>query len=426
LAQLLCVGVNYQTASVETRELAAISASNQSQLLLRVAAGHIPEVDELAIISTCNRTELYAVGDSAVAFPILLKLWSEHSGISEHEITSYAFKLTSTQSVKHLFQVAAGLDSQVIGEPQILGQVTEGFERARQHNATGTLLSTLMQHAIQVGKRVRNETELGHGALSISSIAATHSQQILGSLEHANVLIIGAGEMARTAAAAFVRRGVDQLCIANHTHQHAQEIAEQWGGQVVPITQLGEALVNADLVITAAAAPHAILHVADLQTILPQRNGRQLIIFDIALPRNAEPQIAALPGVALFNLDDLQSVTDAHYNIRQNAVPQAQTIVEDELQNFTNWQASRAAVPVIQNLRAKAELIRQTEMDHLLRRLPDLTDHEQQLLDDFSHRLINKLLHEPTLKLKAKSAEGSGDLYSSVVDELFNLALTDK
>ena len=426
LAQLICVGLNYQTASVETRERGAISSSQQSQLLLRVAAGQIPGLDELVIVSTCNRTELYAVGDSKIAIPILLKVWSEQSRISENEIDSSAFKLVDEQCMHHLFQVTAGLDSQVIGEPQILGQVTEAYEQARGHNATGPVLSMLMQHAIQVGKRVRSETELSQGALSISSIAATHSQQIIGSLERANVLIVGAGEMARTAAAAFVRRGVDQLFIANHTHEHALEIADQWGGQVVPFTQMGEALVKADLVITATAAPHVVLHVADLEAILPQRNGRKLIIFDIALPRNVEPQVSTLPGVHLFNLDDLQAVTDAHYNVRINAVPQAQAIVEEEMQIFTSWQASRAAVPVIQNLRAKAEAIRQAEMEHLVKRWPELTEREQNLLDEFSHRLINKLLHEPTLKLKAKSAEGSGDLYSSVVDDLFNLALTDK
>lgn len=422
MAQLLCVGLNYQTASVETRELAAISSAQQSQFLVRVAAGQFPDIDALAIISTCNRTELYAVGSAEIAFPTLLKAWSECSAISEDEIEACAFKLVDEQCVRHLFQVAAGLDSQVIGEPQILGQVIEGYEKAREHNTTGAL-SMFMQHAIQVGKRVRSETELGHGALSVSSIAATHSERILGSLEQSNVLIIGAGEMARTAAAAFVRRGVDQLCVTNHTHQHAQEIADQWGGQVVPFTQLGEALVKADLVITATAAPHAILHIADLEAILPHRDGRKLVIFDIALPRNVEPSVSTLPGVNLFNLDNLQSVTDAHYNVRMTAVPQAQAIVEAEVLTFIETQASRAAVPVIQNLRAKAEAIRQTEMEHLLRRLPDLTEHEQRLLDDFSHRLINKLLHEPTLKLKAKSAEGEGDLYSSVVDDLFNLAL---
>ncbi|MEP7285644.1 MAG: glutamyl-tRNA reductase, partial [Chloroflexota bacterium] len=334
MSQLVCIGLSYKTAPVEIREQAAIAAASQIQLLQQVATGQLPGVDEFAILSTCNRTELYAVGEPEIASQTLLRLWQEHSVLADHDLHTYTVCLTGEVCIQHLFNVAAGLESQVVGEPQILGQVIEAYERARSHNATGAVLSTLFQQAIQTGKRVRHETELGHGALSISSVAATHSNTILGSLEQANVLIIGAGEMARSAAASFVRRGIDHLSIANHTLDHAKELADQWGGQVVPFTQLSAALIAADLVITAAASPHALLNISDLEVILPQRSDRPLIIFDIALPRNVDPEVGTLPGVQLYNLDDLQAVTDAHYSVRQTTIPYAEAIVAEEIQGF--------------------------------------------------------------------------------------------
>jgi glutamyl-tRNA reductase len=208
--------------------------------------------------------------------------------------------------------------------------------------------------------------------------------------------------------------------------QHAEDLAAQWDGEVVPFTRLHEALQRADLVITATASPHVLLHQADLVELLPRRADRPLVIFDVALPRNVEPSVGTLSGVHLYNLDDLQTVRDSHYAVRQNAVPRAQIIADEEASAFAQWQASRAAVPVIQQLRAKAEAIRQSELERLIPRLPNLTAHDQALLEEFSQRLVNKLLHAPTLALKSKSAVGDGELYADLVDELWQLNAGDR
>jgi glutamyl-tRNA reductase len=421
LSQLICVGLNHKTTPVEIRELAAIPTLRQSELLLRAAAGQVPGISELAILSTCNRTELYAVGLPDVATHSLTDLLVENSPLADYDWEGYLYTLYDDDCVEHLLRVASGLDSQVIGEPQILGQVTEAYEQASANKAAGPVLSTLMQQAIHTGKRVRHETAIGQGALTISSIVAAYSNQLIGPLQRACVLIIGAGEMAQSAAAAFVRLGIDHLLVANRTLEHAQEIAEQWHGEAVPFTQLGEALLEADLVIAAAFAPHTLLHLTDLDPVLARRAGRPLIIFDIALPRNVAPDVAGLPGVKLYNLDDLQAVSDSYRAQREGAIPQAETIVEEEALAFAQWRTSRAVVPVIQQLRAKAESIREAELDHLLRRLPEISERERQLIEEFSQRLVNKLLHNPTLKLKEHSADGPAELYANVLDELFDL-----
>jgi glutamyl-tRNA reductase len=421
LPTLICLGLSHQSTPVEVRELVALNSHQQGELLLHVAAGQVLHVDEIVILSTCNRTEFYTFGEPELALPALKTAWSSYCSPASPNSLSYCFELLGEACISHLFRVAGGLESQLIGEAQILGQVTEAYERARQHNATGATLSALFQYAIQAGKRVRHQTALGQGSLSISSVAATHSQEVFGSLGSAKVLIIGAGEMARTAAAAFVRTGIDQLYVANHNHDHALEVAAQWGGEVVSFTNLADTLEQVDLVITAITAPHTLLHVNDIQRVLPNRKHGPLVIFDLGLPRNVEPEIAQLSGVKLFNLDDLQSVTNHHYTVRQNAIPEAEAILTEEIEQFELWQASRGAVPVIRNLRAKAEEIRQAELDLIMRRWPDLNNQERKLLEEFSQRLINKLLHEPTLALKAKSAEGDSDLFTSVVDTLFNL-----
>ncbi len=421
---LSCVGVSYRSAAVELRERAALSDAQQQQVLTLAAAHELSGVHELMILSTCNRTEFYIVSDSAEVPESVLDAWLGQTQLEERVLRPALWTLHDEACTRHLFEVSAGLDSQVIGEPQILGQVAAAYERARVQHSLGATLSALMQSAIQLGKRVRTETAIGQGMVSISSVAAAHSRAIFGELTHATVLIIGTGEMARGAVASLVRQSADQLLVTNHNLEHARAFAAEWNGEVIPYTQLGLALHRADLVITAVAAPHAVLHAADLAAIQPTRGERPLVIFDIALPRNVEPEVGALPGIRLYNLDDLQAVTDAHYNIRQAALPAAELIITEELKAFLMRQSERAAVPVIQSLRGKADAIRADELKSVFKRLPDLDAHSREVIEAFSHRLVNKLLHQPTLKIKEKSAMGEADLYASILNDLF--ALTDQ
>ena len=260
-----------------------------------------------------------------------------------------------------------------------------------------------MQRAIRTGKRVRNETDLGKGALSISSIALTYSGRILGNLDKHTALVIGTGEMARKAAVGLAGRGIGRLMIANRTLEHAQVLAENCGGEVIPFVEIGKALAETDLVITAVNAPHALINAEDIAAMRPE--NRPLVLFDLALPRNIAPSVAALPGVQLFNLDDLQAVSQATNAERERAIPSTEAIVAEESTAFARWLSSRKAVPAIQQLRSKADQVRQTELEYLLSRLPDLNDQDRQLLEKFSHQLVNKLLHEPLLKLKEQAIE---------------------
>lgn len=419
MSLLVCIGLSYKTAPIELRERVALTATQQQVLLDQVSGAHLPGVDELAILSTCNRTEFYAVGDGARVKSAIFDLWHAH-GLPPDALAA-TYTLENEQCVQHLCRVAAGLESQVIGEQQILGQVTDAYENARKSSATGPLLAALMRAAIQSGKRVRASTTLTQGVLSIGSVAAHHANEILGTECAATVLIIGAGEMARVVAAAFIRKGVDRLLIVNHSLDHAQALATEWDGEVVPFTRLMDALSDADMVITATASPHVILQRLDLDGVVAARADRPLLIFDVALPRNVAPDVATLAGVRLYNLDDLRAVSEAHYAVRQSAIPAAEQIAAEEAEAFLRWQASRAAVPVIQTLRARVEEIREAELRRLFGRMPEITDHDRQAVEEFSRRLVNKLLHEPTQTLKQKTAAGDGEQYIGLMQELFHL-----
>jgi len=426
VSQLICIGLSHKTAPLEVRERVAFSTEQQRHILASAASGNLPGISELAILDTCNRTELYAAGVPGVAEQTLRTVLTDYNKLSADELVAYTYMLDDGECVEHLLRVSAGLDSQVMGEPQILGQVAAAYEQASSLHSTGPTLSTLLQQAIHVGKRVRSETALGEGALSISSIAAVYSAQVIGALQGACMLIVGAGEMAQAAAAAFVRRGVDHLLVANRTLEHAEEIAAQWHGRALPFTQLGDGLAEADLVVAAAFAPHTLIHPVDILPIMERRAGRPLVIFDIALPRIVSPEVKMIPGVTLYDLDDLQGAADAHRASRQKAIPLAEQILTEEAQNFAQWQVSRTVVPVIQELRAKVESIRQAELKAALRKLPDLTEREREIIEDFSQRLVNKLLHQPTLKLKAQPAEEPAEIYANLVSELFDLEIAGK
>jgi glutamyl-tRNA reductase len=426
LSQLVCIGLSHKTAPVEVRERATLSAEQQRHLLTSAAAGTLPGVSERVVLDTCNRTELYGVGVPTVVGQVLRCLLAENSRLSDDELAGCTYLLDDVSCIEHLLRVTAGLDSQVLGEPQVLGQVADAYEQASTLHATGSTLSTLMQQAIHVGKRVRHETVLGEGSLSISSIAAIYSTQVIGALQGACLLIVGAGEMAQAAASAFLRQGIERLLVANRTLEHAQEIASQWNGKALPFTQLGEGLAEADLIVAAAFAPHTLIHGVDIMPVLERRGGRPLVIFDIALPRIVSSDVKTIPGVTLYDLDDLQTVADAHRASRQNAIPQAEQILAEAARAFAQWQVSRAVVPVIQELRAKAESIRQAELKAALRRMPNLTKREQQIVEELSQRLVNKLLHQPTLKLKAQPSEEPAEIFANLVSDLFDLEIADK
>jgi glutamyl-tRNA reductase len=408
IRQLICLGLSHKTASIKIRERATIPAALHEQLLRQVGEAQIYEIAELVILSTCNRTEFYIVGRMesnglSISRKALTDTLLRYSALSENELAASVYYLSGDACVEHLMKVVSGLDSQVLGEPQILGQIADAYQQASAFGATGAILSQLMQRVLYTGKRVRHETELGKGALSLSSIAITYSERILGSLNKRTALIVGTGEMARKAAISLTGRGIRRLMIANRTLEHAQALAAKCGAEVIPFVEIGKALSQTDLVISAVNAPHTLIEAEDIAAI--RHDARPLALFDLALPRNIDPGVATLPGTQLFNLDDLQAVAQTTNAERERAIPPAKEIVAEEAKAFARWVSSRKAVPAIQQLRSRADKLRQTELDHLLSRLPELSERDRMLLEKFSQRLVNKLLHEPLLKLKEQSAE---------------------
>ena len=308
----------------------------------------------------------------------------------------------------------------VLGESQILGQITEAYEAALAQGATGLVLSALFRAAIHTGKRVRTETAISVNPASVSSVAAGQAQQLLGDLSQQQVLLIGAGEMGAIAARALLKRGVSNIVVANRTFRHAADLAGELGGKAIAFEQLSRAMAGADVIITSTGAPHTILSRKLLEPAMADRPGRPVFIIDIAVPRDVDSNVTEIPNVYLRDIDSLQAQVEDNVRERKSEIPQAEMIVAEEASQFLAWFSALGVVPTITDLRQKMEQLRLSELTRLFNRL-DLDEHEQELVATMSHRLLNKILHEPTLRLKKEAAVGSGVAYTSAMRYLFDL-----
>lgn len=422
---ILLMGLSHKTAPVEIREKLAFTPATLRSALTHFDAthsqAHLTEVHEGVILSTCNRLEIYAgVGQVDVAARAIVNFLSQSSGLAEGLISKYLYLCQNKEAVSHLFRVAAGLDSMILGEPQILGQITQAYEAALAQGTAGTVLSALFRAAIHTGKRVRTETAIGMNPASVSSVAANLAGQLLGDLSSKRVLLIGAGEMGAMAARALLKRGVSNIVVTNRTYEHALPLAQTWGGRAVSFQQLAVALEEADIVLTSTGAPHTILNPTLLATVLAARPERPLLILDIAVPRDVDPDVVQIPNVRLYDIDDLLGQAEHNLRERQAEVPLVQAIIEAELAQFLNWFSSLDAVATIAALRQRAEQWREIELSRLFNRMV-LNEREQELVAMMSHRLVNKILHEPTLCLKKETANGNGAAYISAMRQLFAL-----
>ena len=308
----------------------------------------------------------------------------------------------------------------VLGEAQILGQVTDAYQAAQSQGTAGTVLSGLFRAAIHAGKRARTETTIGVNSVSISSVAANAANKLLGDLSKRKVLLVGAGEMGAIAVRALIKRGVSNITVTNRTHEKAMDLARAWNGKATSFQQLPAALTEADIVITSTSAPHTILNKEILEPVMATRLTRPLFIFDIAVPRDVDPDVAEISNIHLRNIDDLQSQADKNAQERETEIPKVEIIVEEETSQFLEWYSSLEASPTIGALRKQIEQVRQQELKRVFNRL-DLDEREQNLVATMSHRLVNKILHEPTLCLKKETANGNGAAYISTVRDLFAL-----
>ncbi len=406
---LAVVGVSHHTAPVEARERFAFGNAEAIRALggLREEAG----LREAVLISTCNRTELYfyPAADPAALEAGAAVLRNKAEGV-EGSADRYLYRKQGLDSVRHLYCVSAGLDSMVLGEAEIQGQVKVAYELARRvpvkPSMAGPVLHRLFQTALSVGGRVRSETTIGQGAASVATVAVQLAGKIFGSLESRRALILGAGANAELVAEALTRDGLRGILVANRTHERAVDMAERLEGVAIPYDDLPSRLEEVDILVTSTAAPHAVLSLEAVRGALPQGRGRPLLIIDLAIPRDVEPAIGSEPNVFLYNVDDLREIVDDTLDRRKDVLPVAERIIENEVEAFRRWYAGRQVVPLIRSLRGRWDGMRDEELQWLWQRLGHLSPDDREMVERFSERLLGKLLHEPTVRLREGAVNG--------------------
>jgi glutamyl-tRNA reductase len=414
------LGVSHRTAPVELRERLDFAARGLDDAL--AALGACAATNESVVVSTCNRAELYvACDDVAAARRDLLNFLSTYHGLESTEIVPHLYEKADGEAAQHLFRVAAGLDSLVVGEPQILGQVKDAYAVAAEKRAVGPVLNKVFPWSFTVGKRVRTETGVSEGAVSVSFAATSLARKIFGVLKGRTVLVVGAGEMGKLTAQHLRSQGVDRMLITSRTLVHATALADSIGGTPLPWDQMHAALGEADIVITATGAALPVLSRPAVDGVMRHRRNRPLFIIDIALPRDVDPAVGELEAVFLYNIDDLQAVVQENLSRRAAEVVRAEEIVTDEVRKFEAWLTARVAIPTVVALRQRFESIRRSELDRLQSKLSGLPPDARERVEDITRLLVEKLLITPTEQLKATPDPERVRAYTDALTRLFAL-----
>jgi glutamyl-tRNA reductase len=417
---LFLLGVSHRTAPVDLRERLDFSSRDLGAAVEAVATQ--PAAAETVVLSTCNRSEIYvASNEPSTAREELIAFLSDYHRLPRETFLPHVFAYSDAEAAKHLFRIAAGLDSLVVGEPQVLGQVKEAFETASRRHCTGPLLTKAFQWAFAVGKRVRSETGIGAGAVSVSFAAVALARKIFGRLDGLRVLVVGAGEISALTAQHLRSQGAAEIAITSRTAAHAEALAQQVGGHSIPWADLMHALGRADIVITATGSQRPIIMRADVQSVTRRRRGDPLFIIDIAVPRDVEALVGDIEQVFLYNVDDLQSIVQENLSRRSAEIARAETIVAEEVERFLAWQRSRGAIPTIVALRQRCDAIRRGELQRLDGKLSGLTTEQRARVDEVTRLIVEKLLLEPTEQLKALPDEETQAAYTEAVNRLFRL-----
>ena len=400
--KVFVVGLNHKIADVDVREKLAFNGPKLLEGLIKFK--ELPEVQEAIILSTCNRVELYAnVNDAKRASESTKTFLSEFHNLNRGSLDNALYIYDDINAIRHIFRVASSLDSMVVGEPQILGQLKDAFELALTKKTTGILLNKLMKKAISVAKRVRTETRIAENAVSISFAAVELAKKIFTDLSRRVFMLLGAGEMAELAARHLIGSGVKEVLVSNRTYERACELASEFNGRPVKFDDFIQEMVRTDIIICSTGAPHYILIKSQMQKVMKERKQRQVFIIDISVPRNIDPEINGLDNVYLYNVDDLQGVVDANMFERQKEAEKAEKIIEEELDTFLKWQSSLDSVPTIIALREKAEEIKKEELDKLFHKIQGIGEKEKEAIEYMATALMNKLIHPPTAALKEDS-----------------------
>lgn len=418
--ELLVIGLNHNTAPIAIRECLAFPEDNLEEALSKVHA--LSSIKENMIVSTCNRVEIYAATREAErAIHDLKDFLSQYHGLPLKEFDRSLYVHIGEEAVRHIFRVASSLDSMVVGEPQILGQIKEAYDRAQQSKTSGLILHRLLHRAFHVAKRVRTETKIAISAVSVSSVAVELAKKIFGTLEKKTVLLMGAGEMCELAARHLVSGGAEKILVTNRTDERAVALAQRFKGEAIPFEEMVQGLRKTDIVISATNSPGYLMSHDQITKVMRDRKQRPIFFIDIADPRDIEPKVGDIENVYLYNIDDLQKVAHENIKDREKEAQKAEAIVEDEVLKFVNWYHSLDVTPTIVALRKKFEEIRKKELEKTLSLHPDLSDKEKKSLEALTSAIINKILHAPITLLKRTDEEAMSDLYLDTLHTLFGL-----
>jgi glutamyl-tRNA reductase len=403
MASLVLVGVNHRTAAVDVRERLTVSDGKLPEFVQSLR--RLPSVDGAALLSTCNRVEAVVSAQSEDVIESVVNWLSVLAGTERSTLENHLYILRHGDVVKHLFRVASGLDSMILGEPQIGGQVRTAFRVADSLEALDVLLTQLFDNTMRVAKKVRTETGIGEHAVSIPFAAVELAKKIFGDLRGLRVLLLGAGEMAELTAEHLHQHEVNQVFVANRSHNRAVELAKRFGGEALQFESVDERLATCDIVIGSTAAPHYLIDAAQVRRALEARRNRTLFLIDLSVPRNIDPAITKIAGAYLYNVDDLQNVADANLELRQRKAEQAEEIIAREVDSFRRRLVAQDAVPTIVELHARLEAIRTAEVEKCLRKLGPVTAEQRDAIEMLTTQMINKILHYPILQLKESSNE---------------------
>jgi glutamyl-tRNA reductase len=416
---LVIVGVSHRTAPLEIREALAFQKDSLKDTLLEVREQ--ARLGEVMILSTCNRVEVYGRLEESESGERVSEFLARFHGKATPELESYLYRLSGDEAVRHAFRVAASLDSMVIGEPQILGQVKEAYHLAESAGTLGSVLSALRNRSLASAKRARSETGIGHNAVSVSYVAVELARKIFGDLKDRSVLLVGAGKMSELAAKHLVRNGARATVLGGRRFERAEQLAASLGGTARPFDSLRDELGRADIVISGTGAPGVVIHREDVVAAYGTRRRRPLFLIDIAVPRDIDPSVRELEGIFLYDLDDLRSVAEANLRERRKQAAAAEALVEREAREFIDWQRSLDVVPLLIELRRRAEDIRTSEIEKVRARLGGLSPEQEEAVQAATSAIVNKLLHPSMVQLKEASRNGHPSEHISVLRRLLGL-----
>ncbi len=421
----VALGINHRTASVDIRERLSIRSSQMEEALQMLYRS--PGIAGVVIISTCNRLEIYAATtDMDEGLNSIRRYLAELGEMDEEELTNYLYVHTLYDAVRHLYRVVVGLDSMVLGETQIIGQVSHAYETACEAGVTNKVINVLFQKALAFGKKARTESKIDQHPVSTSYTAVELAKNLFGSLQGRGILVLGAGEMSTLTARYLVDHGATTVLVTNRSHAKAVALAEEISGQAIHLEDMDQYLCDIDILISATASPRFLIYPDRMGKVMEVRKNRPLLMIDIAVPRDIHPEVGNIPGITLYDVDALKIVKDEHIAAREKAAEEIERVIDNEMADFINWHNSLFVVPTIAALQEKAQHIKDALLERSLDRLGDISPRQEKIIRSMANSIVNHLLHYPISHLKEAAITNQGHLYTEILQKLFELDIEKK